>query len=152
MHNDVIPAGLTDDEASFVYNVEVLELPARKAAELAGMPFSKANKPHIIQAREIAKRELRGNLQVTKEDVTFGIKDAIGRARLLAEPMTEIVGWEKLAKLHGLDAPQRVDININATIDVIQQQLKTLSDAELVKRMGAGDIIDGDFYDVEAKD
>jgi hypothetical protein len=141
-------AGLTDDEANFVYNVEVLGLPARKAADLAGMPVGKITAAHIIQAREHTKRELRGALQITKEDISHGMRDAIDRARIYGEPMVEIVGWEKLAKLHGFDAPQRVDININASIEVLQQQIKSLPDAELVKRLGAGGIIDGDFYEI----
>ena len=37
----VLPTGLTSEEVNFVYNVEVLGLPARKAATMAGMPISR---------------------------------------------------------------------------------------------------------------
>jgi hypothetical protein len=140
---------LTDDEANFVYNVEALGLPAKKAAELAGMSLKKLNAPHIIQAREQTKRELRGATQITKEDVIWGMREAIDRARLLGEPMTEIIGWEKTAKLLGYDQPQRIDINITASVDALKSQVRRLSDAELVKLVGANGVIDADFYEVD---
>ena len=143
-----LPPGLEQAEAEFVYNVEVLDLPANKAAQLSGLPYSAVHRPHVIQARELVRKDLRGNLQVTKEDATFGLKDAIHRAKLLAEPMTEIAGWDRLIKLHGLDAPQRVDINITASIEVAQRQVRTMSDAELVKSLGANSVIDAEFYEV----
>ncbi len=141
-----LPPGLEQEEAEFVYNVEVLDLPVKKAAQLAGLAFSAAHKPHIAQARELVRREIRGNLQVTKEDATFGLKEAINRARLFADPMTEIAGWDRLIKLHGLDAPQKIDININASIEVAQRQVRGMTDAELVKSLGAGAVIDAEFY------
>jgi hypothetical protein len=141
-------SGLASEEANFVYNVEVLGLPVKKAASMAGMPLGRLNAPHIIQAREITKRELRGALAITKEDVVFGMTDAIGRARLLAEPLTEIVGWEKVAKILGLAEPQKIDINISASLEVQQKQVKGMTDQELVQMLGAEGIIDAEFYDV----
>lgn len=142
-------SGLTAEEASFVYNVEVIGLPARAAARQAGLPPTMISKPHLQQARELLRREVRGNLQVTKEDVTFGIKEAIDRARILGEPMTEIAGWDRLVKLHGLDAPQKVDISVHTTIEVLNQHVRGLSDVELAKALGGDTVIDGDFYRVE---
>lgn len=144
-----LPPGLTQGEMEFVYNIEVLGLPPKKAASLAGVPYGLVCKPHIVQARELVKRELRGAMAITKEDVVFGMRDAIDRARILAEPMTEIVGWEKIAKLLGYDTPQKVDINITASLDVLKNQVKSLPDAELAKLVGAGGIIDAEFYEVQ---
>lgn len=142
-----MPAGLTNEEAEFVYSVEVLGMPVRKAASMAGLPLGNVTKPHVMQARELAKREIRGSMQLTKEDVSYGIQDAIGRAKILGDPMTEIIGWEKLAKLHGFDAPTKVDINVHASIEVLQGQVRQMTDAELVKALGAGSVIDGEFYE-----
>ncbi len=50
------PSGLTNEEAEFVYSVEVLGLPIRKAATMSGMSLGMVSKPHIIQARELTKR------------------------------------------------------------------------------------------------
>lgn len=141
--------GLTAEEATFVYNVEVIGLPARAAAKQAGLPLTMISKPHLQQARELLRREVRGGLQVTKESVTFMLFDAIERARILGEPMTEIAGVDRLIKLHGLDAPQKVDISVHTTIEVLNQQVRNLSDADLAKALGGDTIIDGDFYRVD---
>ena len=144
---DIGIANLTDAEANFVYNVVVLGLPAAKAAKLAGMPLRKQCNPNVMQAREQLRAHMRGNMNFTKEDIVFGMHDAIGRARILAEPMTEIVGWEKIAKLLGHDTPT-VDINVTHTIEVLQDRIKTIPTDELVKRLGAGNVIDADFYEI----
>lgn len=144
----LMPVGLTEDEVNFVYNVEILGLPVRKAAAMAGMPLGKSVAPHIVQSREIAKRALRGALQITREDVVHGYMEAVEMAKLLADPLTMIVGWEKTAKLLGLEAPQRVDINLTASIEVAQSRIKTMSDSELAQSLGANNIIDADFYEV----
>lgn len=142
---------LTNEEAQFVYNVEVLGLPTKKAADLAGLSYKVALQPHIVQAREATKREIRGNVALTKEDVVFGVQDAIGRAKILAEPATEIRGWEVISKMLGFDAPARIDINMRESITVVQQQMRSTPTDELVKMLGAGNVIDADFYVTEAK-
>lgn len=143
-----LPPGLEQAEAEFVYNVEILGLPLKKAVQLAGIPYGRVHQPHVVQARELVRQELRGNLNVTKADATFGLKEAIGRAQIMAEPMTEIAGWDRLIKLHGLDVPQRIDININASVQVAQSQVRAMSDADLVKSLGASGVIDAEFYEV----
>jgi len=145
--SDIVPIGLTSEEANFVYNVEVLNLPARTAAKMAGMPPTKVVAPHIVQARELARRALQGHLAITKEDVVHGYKDAVDMARVLAEPLTMLVGWEKIAKILGYDQPQRVDININASVEVQKNVVKSMSDEELVRQLGAGNVIDAEFYE-----
>lgn len=148
----MMPPGLTEDEVNFVYNTEILGLPVRKAASMAGMPVGRSVAPHIVQSREIAKRALRGVLQITREDVVHGYMEAVDMAKQLADPLTMIVGWEKTAKLLGLEQPQRVDININASVEVAQTRVKTMSDAELVDALGASKVIDADFYEVGSGD
>ena len=143
-----VSAGLSPEEANFVYNTEVLGLPVKKAVAMSGMAPDRVSKPHIIQAREQAKRALRGAVGITKEDSIHGIRDAIWRAQLLSEPSTEIRGWEVINKMLGFDAPTRVDVNINETVRVVREQAKGLSDSELAQMLGADDVIDADFYEV----
>lgn len=142
-------SGLTAEEAQFVYNCEVLGLPVRKAASLAGLPPTMVSKPHLQQARDLLKREIRGAVNITKEDVIFGMREAIDRARIIAEPATEIVGWKEIAKLLGYDSPQKIDVNITATIDVMKAHVRTMDDAALAELLGARGVIDGDFYRLE---
>lgn len=143
---------LTDDEANFVYNVEVLELPTKKAASLAGMDASKIYAGHIKQARDLVRAELNSRINLSKEDVIRGMHDAIGRARIMSEPMTEIVGWEKIAKLMGYEAPQKHEVNVTATIQALQSNLKSLPDSELSKLVDANGVIDAEFYMVGLDD
>lgn len=143
----VLPSGMTAEEVNFVYNAEVLGLPARKAASMAGMPVGRIVAPHIIQARELVKRELNGAMAITKEDIIRRMDEAVHRAQLLSEPMTEIIGLEKMAKLMGYDAPKKVDINLTTSLDVMRENVKSMGDAELTRLIGAGDIIDGEFYE-----
>lgn len=126
-------------------------MPNRLAADLAGLPRGKMFKPHIQQAREVLKNELRGNVNFTKEDVLFGLREAIDRARIIAEPSTEIAGWKQISSMLGYDAPVVNQINVRETITVVQQQVRRLSDGELVKMLGAGNVIDGDFYETPNK-
>lgn len=147
-HTPAALTHLTGEEANFVYNVEVLGLPARKAATMAGMPPSRISAPHLVQAREALKRELRDAVAITKEDVVNGYQDAIRMAQHLADPLTMIVGWEKTAKILGYDQPQKIDININASVEVQQALVKEMSDADLVKMLGAGNVIDAEFYEI----
>lgn len=145
---NAIPQHLTQDEVEFVYNVEVLGLPVRKAATMAGMPIARIMASHIVQARETVKRELRGAMKITKEDVVQGYKEAVDRARVLGEPAVEIMGWKEISKILGYDAPTKVDINISASIDVMQTQVRGMDDASLAKLIGAENVIDADFYEL----
>lgn len=144
----LLPTGLTQPEAEFVWNVEVLGLPVRKAASLAGLPPGSMAAPHLQQARELLKREVRGSMAITKEDVLFGIREAIDRARILADPETEIKGWTQVSKMMGFDAPAKVDVNITSSIEVLKGHVRGMSDADLAKALGADHIIDADFYEV----
>lgn len=145
---EVAVAGLTQDEMDFIYHVEVLGLPQRKAAEMAGMALNKISAPHVAQARATVRNQIRGTSQITKDDIVFGMREAIERARILSDPMTEIVGWEKIAKLLGYDAPQTVNVNITASVEVLKSNARRMSDADLVRAVGAGAVIDGDFFEV----
>lgn len=141
-------SALTAEESQFVYYVEAVGLPLKKAARLSGLPIYMVSKPHLQQARELLRREVRGNLEVTREDVTWGLKEAISQANILADPMSQIAGWNAIIKLHGLDAPQKIDINIHASMEVLKTHVRAMSDDELVRMAGASGIIDGEFYEV----
>jgi hypothetical protein len=140
------PSHLTEPEAELVNNIECLGLPVKKAAELAGVSVSLSWAPHIMQAREQVRKQIRGDVNITKEDVVVGVREAIDRAKIIAEPATEIRGWEVISKLLGYDSPQKIDINVRETISVVQQQVRSLPDAQLIEMLGAESIIDGQFY------
>jgi hypothetical protein len=144
------PSLLTAEEANFVYNLEVLGLPVRKAADLAGVRADVANRGHIVEAREALKRELRGNTAITKEDVISGFKEGVDLARILADPKTMVAGWKEIGEMLGYYAPQKMDINLNTSIEVLQKTIRAIPTDELVKRLGAEDVIDADFREAQA--
>jgi hypothetical protein len=97
------------------------------------------------------KKQVRGDTLITKEDIVYNMTEAIHRAKLFGEPMTEIVGWEKVAKLLGHDQPQKVDINIKTTIEILQKQARGMSLEELMQHVpGSGEVIDAEFYEAKA--
>ena len=144
----VMPSGLTDDEANFVYNVEVLNMPARLAARQAGMPASKILADHIVQARAMVRQQMMVRTAFTREEWVNRTYEAVERAKLLADPMAEIAGMKEIGKALGLYEPQKIDINLKASMEALAQHAKTLPDDELMSRLGASSIIDADFYEV----
>lgn len=90
-------------------------------------------------------------MRCSKEDSTRGILDAIDRARILGEPITEIAGWKEINVMYGHNAPAKIDIHTHATIEVLQKQIRQVPTSELVKQLGAGNVVDGEFYEVEKK-
>lgn len=148
MRDESAPASaLTAAEANFVHNIEVLGLPYERSMRLAGLTMSQATKPHVAEARAIARREMRRELKLTKEDVLEGIVGAIDRARLIAEPSTEIAGWKQISTMLGYDKPTEISISLRETVSVVQQRVRALPNEELVKLLGADSVIDGEFYD-----
>lgn len=142
--------GLTNEEASYVYNVEVLGLPVKKAALMAGMPINLVSKPIIQQARTQLRKQVRGDLLLTREDIVHGMMDAVGRAKLFGEPATEIIGLKEVARLMGFDQPQKIDVNVKATIEVMMQQARGMSLEELMVGVpGAGEVLDVEFYETK---
>ena len=60
------------------------------------------------------------------------------------------MGWEKIAKIAGLDAPQRIDINVTASMTVLKGHVRSMSDADLARLVGSsGNVVDVDFYPVK---
>lgn len=143
-----VMTGLTQEEAEFVHNVEVLGMPVVRAASLAGMPLNRQSSAHIAEARAIMRKQVRGDTRITKDDIIYGMMDAVGRAKLFAEPATEIIGLKEVARLMGFDQPQKIDVNIRTTIEVMRQQARGLSLEELLASVpGSGEVIDVEFYE-----
>lgn len=145
----IVPA-LTEQEQQLVYNIEVLGLTVKRAAEILGVPNVAAvmQRPEVQDAREKLRAEVRRHAEITKEDVIHGIKRAIDQATTLADPTAQIIGWREIAKMLGYDAPREVKITISHETATLRKQVSQLDDAELVELLGADNVIDGDFYEV----
>jgi hypothetical protein len=144
-----VPSGLTREEIDFVYHVEVLNMPARAAAGVTGIPLGSITAPHVMEARRKARQAFNDTQGLTKADIVQKMMDAVDRARIISEPMTELVGLEKVAKLLGFAEAEKTNVNITATIEVIRDRARGMSDEELARLVGDANVIDGDFYVVK---
>jgi len=143
---------LTPEEQKLVYNIEVLGMPANRAADLCGMTTTYMNaltKPEVMEARAKLKGHLRASTSITREDVIAGYKEAIDMARMMNEAMPMIAGWTAISKILGFDKPQEVKIVIESNVREMRKQIRALPESELLRLADESNIIDGDFYPIE---
>lgn len=106
------------------------------------------NQEHV--SYEVAKRreDMRIKMKMTREDVAQVFIDAIEMARVMAEPSTMIQGGREVGKMLGYYEPETVRVEISNNVQELQQQLRTLTDAELYQLMNEheveGEVIDND--------
>lgn len=104
-------------------------------------------KAYVAKIRRARERRLN----VTREDVVEGMLGAIERAQQLSEPATEIRGWEAIAKLQGLNAPERHVHELPEETREMLEALRAMDDDTIAKLAGAGaiDLSPEDFQRVE---
>lgn len=144
--------GLDEQEQALLYNVEVLGLSVKRAGIVAGVEYPQQvlQRSNVMAAREKLRSALRERLQITREDVVTGIKNAIDQAVILADPMAQIAGWREIAKILGIDKTPNVNVHIQGTIEQVQKQLQGMSLDQLMKEAGSlGTTVDADFYRIE---
>ncbi len=142
---------LTEQEHNLIHNIEVLGLPVNRAGELAGIssPHSVLTRPHVIAAREDMQKSIRARVNITKEDIIEGMREAIDVARTIGDPSAMIRGWTEVARLTGHDKPTQINVNVvGMTASQARKMLRAASDVELAKLAKQEDIIDADFYEV----
>ena len=91
---------LSEEEQMFLYQLEVVGLPAVRAAEIAGVssPYALLKKPHIVAGREQYRAAVRGRTDFTRDDIIAGFKVAIDQANVLGDPMAQIAGWRRVRR------------------------------------------------------
>lgn len=97
---------LTPKEQLFVENVAVHNMSDAAAARHAGFSYTGAgsevsSRPHVMAAIREQRAINAQKLEVTREKILAGMQEAIERAKLYGEPMTEIAGWREIAKICG---------------------------------------------------
>lgn len=143
---------LTDQEQLLLYNIEVLGLSILRSADIAGVgaPYYVLKKPHMIAARAQYRDSVRGMVDFSRDDVIFGIKEAVDQAKTMADPMAQIAGWREIGKLKGFDKLPNINITLTGTVEDMRRQLQSMSTDALL-RMAGENILDADFYRVNAE-
>lgn len=146
---------LSEQQKKFIYFLDVVGCAVARAAELSGVsPYDAAKMledPEVAHVRQVQKDQTRAKTGFTREDVTEGIHDAITQAKLLADPMAQIRGWTEIARINGLDAAKKVEVEITVTNpNAPAEQLRQLTTGQLAKLVDEGNVIDADFYRVDA--
>lgn len=153
---------LANNEAAHTRRLRAIEAVASMGMNLAEAAAYSGLKPKTISAMLKDKRvrkyiaKLRSHqdkrLKIKREDVVGGVLDAIDRAKMLGEPSNEIKGWDLIAKLEGLHAPERVIHELPEEARELVETLRSMDSAEIAKLANAGDIIElsqSDFQQVD---
>jgi hypothetical protein len=128
-------------------------LTMKDSMEVAGMKYNPGtshaleNHPDIKKALSSEHRKNAYMLGLTREDVLEGMMDAIGQARLIADPMAQIAGWREIAKICGFYAPEVKKIELGDSAKTFLARLEQMDDEELLK-MANAEVIDVDFTEL----
>lgn len=89
----------------------------------------------VLQARQSADAT---RLSIKREDLVAGLLEAVNQARVQSNPMAMVAGLRELGKMMGFYAPEvkKVDLNVKGKVDM--DRLNTMSDAELIQIIEAG--------------
>ena len=110
--------------------------PAQAAAEAGyANPKGSANTaqhPDIQRALSIARSEVMESAKITQAEIVEGIKEAIDLARLSADPGSMIRGYSEIAKICGLNAPEKKVVEHTIGGRNIVSKYEIMSDEDLV--------------------
>jgi hypothetical protein len=143
---------LNEKEHAFVQH-RATGLNKTASARLAG--FSQPSKdgalveqrPHVATALAREQALYLQASSVKRKDVIDGIVEAIERAKLKGEPMTEIAGWREIAKICGHYAPEVKKVQLSVSAQKLQSQYEEMSDEDLLELAsadGATRLIEGE--------
>lgn len=146
---------LTAAEADFVRFYAVEGMTASAAAKMAGMEAKQGTS--LLRREDIrtqvqeAFNENALRLDVGRDDVLRGMKEAIDMAKVIGDPTAMIRGWSEIGKITGLYNHTQ---NINVTSDTISAKtdMKKLSTDDLVALITGKKqfnyVLEGEYIDV----
>lgn len=121
-----------------VANVNYVRLLSKPAVQLA------IKEQHLLNARA---------LDIKREDVLAGMKEAIDIAKLKEEPMSMIAGWREMAKICGW-YETKVQVNVlQASEEKLLEVIDQLDETQLIALANREmETIDGDYTVDEGTD
>jgi phage terminase small subunit len=102
-------------------------------------------KPNVVKRLAELRVEAQREFEITREEVLEGLKSAIADAKLQADPTAQISGWREIGKMLGYYAPERKQIEISESEEAFHKRLESMDTEDLLKLVGDGITIDGDF-------
>ena len=139
---------LTEMQAAYVEATLDGKVP-KDAAKIAGYANSTANAEAPLRSDAVrtaiaaGRDELSSLTQITRADVIDGIMEAIGLARLNADPATMVKGWTEVGKILGHYAPEVKKLEVDMKTGNFTAKLRALTDEELMN------IIEGECHEVQ---
>ena len=92
------------------------------------------SKPAVMDAVRARQSAVAEQLEISRDQVIAGIREAIELAKAQGETATVISGWRELGRICGYyDKDRETKVSINITAKRMIDQLETMSDAELLK-------------------
>lgn len=123
-----------------------------QAAKRAKYKDPKSSASKLLRTPELQKRigEInnmkRQEFSISRAKVQQGISDAIEMARLQADPVAMIRGFQEVNKMCGYYAPEEKRITLTDNQSHSVRELRTMPLQELIERAD-GEIIEGELLD-----
>lgn len=149
--NSIQSSRLSEREAYFVQFFVHDNLSVMAAMKAAGYETHKKciHNPlsfeRVRRAVALERQKYAQASDMTRRRVVDGILEAIDMAKAKQDPAVMISGWKEVAKICGLNEPQKVQIDINASVTT--EHLRSLSDAELARLLAESEAIEGELVD-----
>jgi len=147
---------LTSREERYLENIKV-GMDPRPAVLAAGYKdatdaLERMKRRPIVQ-RELAKvyQAARRKVNITRDQVLEGFKDAINDAKLAGDPNTQIKGWTEIGKMCGFYAPEERKVTVELSNADLARQIESLSTEELLEIAGKDslEVIQGEYEVIE---
>jgi phage terminase small subunit len=142
---------LNERQRLFVTNYVVRGMSQKEAAKAAGYNGSRGSVqklisyPKIEQAIKTEQKAFEQALQVSRQEVVEGLKEAIDMARVKADPLSMVAGWREVAKICGYYEPVKHKVEVSMNGQVLMHQITAMSDEDLLKLADQNNILDGEF-------
>ncbi len=108
---------------------------------------------YVIAELEKMEEQRRKDRRITREKVEDIVLRAIDVAESIESPGDMIRGAAELSKLNGLYEPEKKELVIEGSIEHVQKELTSLSDAELLQMLEEErHAIEGEFERLEIDD
>jgi phage terminase small subunit len=124
---------------------------AKKAGMDEGYGREFENDPRVKEILAAYYQDETEEHSVTRDKVVAGMLEGIEICKLQADGVGVVNGWEKLARICGVAAPERKELSISVEGQLIQHELHQLDEQQLLALVGRERqlTLDAEFEEVE---